>query len=358
MELDLFKSFVTVAENRSFSRAARAMHTTQPTLSRQITLGPDGGYFTIGWGNMEMTLSGKITGAGGLFVNRDGGHLLVTNPANDYAGNTRLGADGPGRWSGGAQAGLYLGADEVIPDGIGKGNLIIDGGYGGHLNMNGHNETINGLSDINGGRIYNSGALATLTVGNADATSVYNGQIEGDVSIKKIGDGALTLGGASNTYTGATMVSVGTLYVTGALGNTAVTVADAATIGGPGSIAGTLSFGGNSFFDVFMAVSSNDPLAVAGTVSFGSGFGIDNLKGVAWDTVELGSYTILSSSQDFSTAGLDNWGLANAVTVGALGRAAYFENGSLKLTIVVPEPSTAILIALASLGLALRHRRH
>lgn len=36
MELDLFKSFVTVAENRSFSRAARAMHTTQPTLSRQI----------------------------------------------------------------------------------------------------------------------------------------------------------------------------------------------------------------------------------------------------------------------------------------------------------------------------------
>jgi len=36
MELDLFKSFVAVAENRSFSRAARAMHTTQPTLSRQV----------------------------------------------------------------------------------------------------------------------------------------------------------------------------------------------------------------------------------------------------------------------------------------------------------------------------------
>lgn len=36
MELDLFKSFVAVAENRSFSRAAHTMHTTQPTLSRQI----------------------------------------------------------------------------------------------------------------------------------------------------------------------------------------------------------------------------------------------------------------------------------------------------------------------------------
>jgi DNA-binding transcriptional LysR family regulator len=36
MELDLFKSFLAVAEARSFSRAARAMHSTQPTLSRQI----------------------------------------------------------------------------------------------------------------------------------------------------------------------------------------------------------------------------------------------------------------------------------------------------------------------------------
>lgn len=36
MELDLFKSFLAVAEARSFSRAARATHSTQPTLSRQI----------------------------------------------------------------------------------------------------------------------------------------------------------------------------------------------------------------------------------------------------------------------------------------------------------------------------------
>ncbi len=36
MELDLFKSFLAVAEARSFSRAARVVHSTQPTLSRQI----------------------------------------------------------------------------------------------------------------------------------------------------------------------------------------------------------------------------------------------------------------------------------------------------------------------------------
>ena len=36
MELDLLKSFLAVAEARSFSRAARTMHSTQSTLSRQI----------------------------------------------------------------------------------------------------------------------------------------------------------------------------------------------------------------------------------------------------------------------------------------------------------------------------------
>jgi LysR family hydrogen peroxide-inducible transcriptional activator len=36
MELDLFNSFLAVAEARSFSRAARTIHSTQPTLSRQI----------------------------------------------------------------------------------------------------------------------------------------------------------------------------------------------------------------------------------------------------------------------------------------------------------------------------------
>lgn len=36
MELDLLKSFLAVAEARSFSRAARTVHSTQPTLSRQI----------------------------------------------------------------------------------------------------------------------------------------------------------------------------------------------------------------------------------------------------------------------------------------------------------------------------------
>jgi DNA-binding transcriptional LysR family regulator len=36
MQLDLLKAFLAVAEARSFTRAARAVHSTQPTLSRQV----------------------------------------------------------------------------------------------------------------------------------------------------------------------------------------------------------------------------------------------------------------------------------------------------------------------------------
>ena len=193
------------------------------------------------------------------------------------------------------------------------------------------------------------GAAATDLLISANITQA-SGNAGG---ITKTGAGTMTLSGNS-TYTGATTVSVGTLLVTGALGNSAVSVASSATVGGSGTIGSTLSFAGDSFFDVFSAVVGNDPLAVTGTVSFGSGFGIDNLTGINWASVAPGTYTLIDSVQDFSLAGLDNWGIANAFTVDA-GKSAYFQSGSLQL-VVVPEPRAALLGGLGLLAL-LRRRR-
>ena len=175
----------------------------------------------------------------------------------------------------------------------------------------------------------------------------------GTTSLVKSGEGKWVLTGTSS-YTGATTVSAGTLLVTGALGNTAVSVESNATVGGSGAIGGTMSFGVDSFFDVFSAVVGNDPLAVTGTVSFGSGFGIDNLTGIDWASVALGTYTLIDSTQDFSLAGLDNWESANAFSVGG-GKSAYFTNGSLQV-VVIPEPGAALLGGLGMLVL-LRRRR-
>jgi hypothetical protein len=67
-----------------------------------------------------------------------------------------------------------LGADGVIPNGPGKGNLIVNTGY---FDLNGHHETINGLSStVSTGSVTNS-AVGTwmLTIGAGDATSSFEG---------------------------------------------------------------------------------------------------------------------------------------------------------------------------------------
>jgi autotransporter-associated beta strand protein len=183
----------------------------------------------------------------------------------------------------------------------------------------------------------------------ANPSSAGGGLTLNDTAATK---GTLTLSGES-TYTGATLVSAGTLLVNGQLGNTAVTVDGSATVGGTGSLGGSLAFAGTSNLRV---VNFNDPLAVAGTVTFGSGFGIDNLLGINWDSLDLHTaYTVLTTTQSFGTGDIANFGYDNRVTVGSLGREAYFQNGSLQV-IVIPEPSAALLGGLGMLAL-LRRRR-
>jgi autotransporter-associated beta strand protein len=183
----------------------------------------------------------------------------------------------------------------------------------------------------------------------ANPSSAGGGLTLNDTAATK---GTLTLSGDS-TYTGATLVSAGTLLVNGQLGNTAVTVDGSATVGGTGSLGGSLAFSGTSNLRV---VNFNDPLAVAGTVTFGSGFGIDNLLGINWDSLDLDTaYTVLTTTQSFGTGDIANFGYDNRVTVGSLGREAYFQNGSLQV-IVIPEPSAALLGGLGMLAL-LRRRR-
>ena len=165
--------------------------------------------------------------------------------------------------------------------------------------------------------------------------------------------GALTLSG-NNTYTGATTVSAGTLFVTGSL-TSDVSVSNAATLGGGGTV-GAVSFGGGSYFDIALAVGSLDSLTST-TISFAAtGFGIENLRyngaAVDWSTIGDNTYTLISG--DLTETNLGNFGLANAYDIGG-GRSAYFTDGSLQL-VVIPEPRAAFLGALGLLGL-LRRRR-
>src|SRR5665647_2485253 len=99
MELDLFRSFVAVAEARSFSRAARAMHSTQPTLSRQIARleGELGTRLFERYGrHVECTASGQLLLplAQAIVTRTDEAVSLIREQAGAGSGTVRFGAIG------------------------------------------------------------------------------------------------------------------------------------------------------------------------------------------------------------------------------------------------------------------------
>jgi fibronectin-binding autotransporter adhesin len=194
-----------------------------------------------------ITLTGPIStggeptaGLSAIAAGVNGLTLTLANASevsNSYTGNTVIT---------GANATLILGEANQIPNGIGKGNVVMTGSK---LDLAGFDETINGLSGS--GTIDNltTGADNTLTLGDGDATSTaFSGSIAntvGELALDKVGSGIQTLTGF-NTYTGPTTVNGGTLNINGALDSATVTVGGATATGSPtlsgtdGTINGTL----------------------------------------------------------------------------------------------------------------------
>jgi len=165
----------------------------------------------------SLTLSGAIGDGGNTYgLTKAGTGNLVLSGANTYGGDTIITA---GK--------LELGATGVIPDGSGKGNVLLTG----TLDLNSFSETINGLSGT--GTVDTvAGGTPTLTVGGNDATSSFSGVIKntaGSLALTKIGAGTLTLSG-SNTYIGATTVNQGTLSLAGASQTSPITVSSGASL--------------------------------------------------------------------------------------------------------------------------------
>src|SRR5207249_394922 len=87
---------------------------------------------TAGNNDQSSTFSGVIQNSTGtLALTKTSAGTLTLSGANSYSGNTTVGAGS-----------LRLGASDVIPDGTGKGNVSVSG----TLDLNGNNETVNGLS--------------------------------------------------------------------------------------------------------------------------------------------------------------------------------------------------------------------
>ncbi len=197
--------------------------------SGTVRVGGGGTSGTLGTGpvtnNTSLTFdrSGAVGFAGGIHgggsVVSAGVGVLTLGGVNTYAGDTVV-----------TNGTLRLGASQAIPDGPGVGNMVVNGGEssGGFLDLNGFNETINGLAGAVGtvlAELVNNGGSGTntLTLGSNDATATFAGRIRdnsgagGKIALVKVGTGTQTLdirSGLGNTYSGGTVISNGVLDLT------------------------------------------------------------------------------------------------------------------------------------------------
>ncbi|OHT20322.1 Autotransporter-associated beta strand repeat protein [Sphingomonas haloaromaticamans] len=159
-------------------------------LSGDFAFQPGGAadVLTLGGGfGGTNTLSGGISGAGGILAEGSGRWLLTG--ANSYVGTVTV--NGGALIAGGASA---FGAPNAA---------IVNGGT---LDLNGHDTGFTALSGT-GGTVALGGA--TMTVAGS-ASSRYDGTISGSGGLVKRGTSTLTLTGA-NSYAGGTTINGGAL---------------------------------------------------------------------------------------------------------------------------------------------------
>jgi autotransporter-associated beta strand protein len=320
-----------------------------------------------GGGGLTGGIAGKITGNFNLSLCSAGtvnGNVSVSNPSNDWSGNTTMQATSA---SATRVNTFFNGASDVIPDGFGKGNVIMTGSSVAAntivWDLNGFNETINGLSTASlnpqSCSIIDGAAATTsiLTVGNNDQSGAFAGTIAngaGTLSLTKIGGGVLTLSG-TNTYTGPTTINGGTFAITGSssLSNSPIQINSGATLDISGATAlpfsSTASVGVNSGTIIGNTAAAGVPslsLTNAGvtvivnpavtnlfctTLTTGSPTNFVNIFAVAGITSYPTQFTIIKYSGAIAGAGF-NFGIGTVPSPSTVG---YVSNDTANARVVL-----------------------
>ena len=255
----------TFFRNNSTGGNARLIANANSTVDFSQTLGPAGdkkvsagsiegagAYFlganqlTVGNNNLSTTVSGTIQdggasgGTGGSLV-KVGTGTLVLSGTNTYTGGTTL-----------AAGTLRLANNQVL----GTGALTTTGSVVDYAS---------GVTIANPIVVNSNTTQLSVTTGSATQAGVIS-ELGGPRPLEKIGAGTLVLT-ANNTYSGATTVNAGTLFVNGSIANSAVTVNSGATLAGIGTVgATTINSGG-----IFAPGTSPGTMTVQGNLAFQSG---------------------------------------------------------------------------------------
>ncbi len=291
---------------------------TIPVISAELIMS---GTQTISTPNgASLTISGVISGSGGITKTAGGAGVLLLTGANTFSGGFQQN-NGTVRLAGAGTLGSSSGSVNIS---------------GGTLDLNGTSQTV-GLFN-GGGTVHNNatGTASTLTIGNGDAngggfsgTLADNSSGTGTVALVKTGSGTQVLSGAS-TYSGGTTVNAGTLQLgteaNQALGTGAVTVnsggtlhLDRNTLANNLTLNGGTLAGDNGFGDILNGTVS---LTATSTVSNEYSMALTNTVSGAGGLTKVNSGTLTLSGANTYTG-------ATSVTAGTL-----LVNGSLADTTV------------------------
>ncbi len=276
------------------------------TLGNGITIGPGAGTVTFNvntlalgfsqvWSNSSsnpLLVNSVVAGGNSVTIAGSGRTTLFAN--NSYTGGTFI--------NGGT---LQLGAANVLAD---TGPLTVNGGV---LDIGANNDTVAAVT-LNSGTItgtsgFLGGSSFTVSSGNIAAG------LAGSGALTKIGAATTVSVTSSNINTGATVVSAGTLTLSGSIANTGNNV-----VGNTAGIAGVLNLAGGSFnadnvaanqFTSTLLVGSgpnsvgvlrmsSGKLSVQRQLGLGNGTGAYGAWSMSGGTADLGSFLVVGFNND------------------------------------------------------------
>lgn len=220
------------------------------------------GFFELGAGGTEGSFVGNIVNDGRFVFNRSDNYDFL----GGFSGSGILDKLGDGTLTFMGDY-AFQGVTNIMGGAVRIGGTIdpeteFDLGEGGTLDITGKDQTIAGLEGDEGSTVVIGDSELTV---NQEGDSAFGGDITGNGSLVKEGDGTLNLTGDSS-YTGPTSVNGGTLAVNGSIASP-VTVNDGGTLGGNGSVGSTTVGGGG----VIAPGNSIGQLTVNGDLAFTAG---------------------------------------------------------------------------------------
>ncbi len=278
----------------NFNGGTLTASNTFSMITQASTVVQSGGAFINVVPTRTFTIGTALTdGGGGGGLTKDGTGTLILTGNNTYTGDTtvntgtlQIGAGG--RLGSGAYAGnitnggtfIYAGTNAQTLSGVisGSGNLTHNAAstltlsgvniYTGATTISGGTLEIGGAGSLNSGSYAGNITNNATLLWNSTAAQTLGGVISGTGSFIKTNSATVTLSGL-NTYTGATVVSEGTLEVgaTGLLGSgnytNSITITNDASFvfGGTNAqiLSGVISGSGN------LTKSGNGTLTLSGT---------------------------------------------------------------------------------------------